>query len=63
LRGLDEDRKTLNDSRRVPIEAHGVMNLLAQRHNAKGAVNFADGHVDSVPADYGLNPAHSKPME
>lgn len=58
---VDEDRKTLNDSRWVPIESHGVVNLIAQRHNGKGAVNFVDGHVESVPADYGLDPAHSKP--
>jgi len=58
---VDEDRKTLNDSRWVPIESHGVVNLIAQRHSGKGAVNFVDGHVESVPADYGLNPEHSKP--
>jgi prepilin-type N-terminal cleavage/methylation domain-containing protein/prepilin-type processing-associated H-X9-DG protein len=60
---VDEDRKTLNDSRWVPVESHSVKNLIAQRHNNKGAVSFADGHTESVPADYGLNPAHSKPME
>jgi prepilin-type N-terminal cleavage/methylation domain-containing protein/prepilin-type processing-associated H-X9-DG protein len=58
---VDEDRKTLNDSRWVPIESHNVENLIAQRHSGKGAVNFADGHEEAVRADYGLDPAHSLP--
>jgi prepilin-type processing-associated H-X9-DG protein len=49
------------DGRNEP--SYGLMNLAAQRHSGKGAVNFADGHVEAVAADYGLNPAHSKPLE
>ena len=58
---VDEDRATINDSRWVPINANLVLNPIANRHEGKGAVVFADGHMEMELPDYGLDPAHSKP--
>jgi len=58
---VDEDRATINDSRWVPINPDKVINPIASRHEGKGAVVFADGHLEMEMPDYGLDPAHSQP--
>ena len=39
---VDEDRKTLDDSRWVPRDAWGKVNAVAMGHDSKGVVVFAD---------------------
>jgi len=58
---VDEDRATINDSRWVPITAKQIVNPIAKRHEGKGTVVFADGHLEMELPEYGLDPAHSKP--
>jgi prepilin-type processing-associated H-X9-DG protein len=58
---VDEDRKTLDDSRWVPRDAWGKVNAVAMRHDSKGVVVFADGHVETVPPSYGFDQQNSDP--
>jgi len=60
---VDEDRRTIDDSRWVPVESRGRHNLISERHGGRGMVVYADGHSELQPPAYGLNDAHSKPME
>ncbi|MEW6303690.1 MAG: DUF1559 domain-containing protein [Verrucomicrobiota bacterium] len=56
---VEEDRATIDDPRWVP---HGrVPNLVSPRHAKKGNVVFADGHLEIVTQDFGLNPTNSQP--
>lgn len=56
---VEEDRETIDDSRWVPS---GVKtNLVSPRHNKKGVVAFADGHVEAVSPEFGLNLTNSMP--
>jgi len=52
---VDEGRKTLDDSRWVPRDAWGKVNAVAMRHDSKGVVVFAAGHVETVPPRYGFD--------
>jgi len=58
---VDEDRRTINDSRWVPVNSDFAVNPIADRHAGKGLVVFVDGHVQLVAPDYGMDPAHSNP--
>lgn len=53
---VDEDRTTIDDSRWAP----GYANLIAKRHNARGVVALADGHVQLVLPAYGLDEANTR---
>ncbi len=56
---VEEDRETIDDSRWVPS---GVKtNLVSPRHAKKGVVAFADGHIEAVPPEFGLNLTNSTP--
>lgn len=56
---VEEDRETIDDSRWVPT---GIKtNMVASRHSNKGNVALADGHVETVPHDFGLNLTNSRP--
>jgi prepilin-type N-terminal cleavage/methylation domain-containing protein/prepilin-type processing-associated H-X9-DG protein len=46
----------INDGRWVPTG-----DVLTIRHNKKGDVGFADGHVEAVTPRFGLAPANSRP--
>ncbi len=46
----------VNDGRWVPTG-----DFLSIRHNKKGDVAYADGHVQSVTVKFALDPAHSRP--
>jgi prepilin-type N-terminal cleavage/methylation domain-containing protein/prepilin-type processing-associated H-X9-DG protein len=65
---VEEDRKTINDPRWVPVElsstrrfAKSKYNLIASRHSGKGDVIFADTHVEAVTPQFGQNPTNSMP--
>jgi prepilin-type processing-associated H-X9-DG protein len=51
----EEDRETLDDARWVPLTT------LSDRHGGKGDDAFADGHVQTVAAEFGEDPANSDP--
>ena len=56
---VEESRETIDDPRWVP---QGVLtNRVSDRHRSRGNVVFADGHVDLVTPDFGLNPTNSLP--
>ena len=55
---VDEDRSTLNDSCWTP----GDGRLISRRHNRRGAVALADGHVELKLPNFGLEEANSRPM-
>jgi prepilin-type N-terminal cleavage/methylation domain-containing protein/prepilin-type processing-associated H-X9-DG protein len=54
---VDEDRSTLDDSRWAP----DYDNLISQRHNRRGVVAFADGHLQAVLPQFGRQEAHTRP--
>jgi len=54
---VDEDRSTIDDSRWAPV----YNNLMSQRHNGRGVVSFAGGHIRSVIPKFGLSEANTKP--
>jgi prepilin-type N-terminal cleavage/methylation domain-containing protein len=56
---VEEDRATINDSRWVPEGP--TANLVANRHDGKGFVVFADGHNELVTPRFGLNPENNNP--
>ncbi|HZV36999.1 MAG TPA: hypothetical protein VFB72_20650, partial [Verrucomicrobiae bacterium] len=59
---VEESRQTINDSRWVPVGTHGDQNFVSNRHNGgKGNVVFADGHLQAVTPDFGVNPTNSYP--
>ena len=64
---VEEDRKTINDPRWVPVEAStrrfskASYNLITARHSGKGDVTFADTHVEAVTPQFGQNPTNSMP--
>jgi prepilin-type N-terminal cleavage/methylation domain-containing protein/prepilin-type processing-associated H-X9-DG protein len=53
---VDEDRTTIDDSRWAP----GYANLIASRHNGRGVVALADGHVQAVLPAYGQIDANTR---
>ena len=55
---VDEDRKTIDDSRWAP----DYDNLISERHNRRGVVSFADGHAQVFLPQFGQIAANSKPM-
>jgi prepilin-type N-terminal cleavage/methylation domain-containing protein/prepilin-type processing-associated H-X9-DG protein len=58
---VDEDRKTLDDSRWIPVDIDGRIGYTAIRHDGKGALVFADGHVQVVLPTYAYDKANSQP--
>jgi prepilin-type N-terminal cleavage/methylation domain-containing protein/prepilin-type processing-associated H-X9-DG protein len=56
---VEEDTKTIDDSRWVPEGSK--TNLITSRHGGKGVCVFADGHVETVAPEFGLDPRHSWP--
>lgn len=54
---VDEDRATIDDSRWAP----NYGNLICQRHNGRGVVSFADGHVQLVVPKFGESEANTRP--
>jgi prepilin-type N-terminal cleavage/methylation domain-containing protein/prepilin-type processing-associated H-X9-DG protein len=56
---VEEDRRTIDDPRWVPIGKEP--NLVTTRHRSKGNVVFADGHQEVVTPDFGLNLTNSNP--
>ena len=64
---VEEDRKTINDPRWVPVEtstkrfAKSSYNLIDSRHSGKGDVAFADAHVEAVTPKFGQDPTNSLP--
>jgi prepilin-type N-terminal cleavage/methylation domain-containing protein len=53
----EEDRGTLDDARWVPLTD------LSARHAGKGDDIFADGHTQTVPPEFGDDPANSDPSQ
>jgi prepilin-type N-terminal cleavage/methylation domain-containing protein/prepilin-type processing-associated H-X9-DG protein len=49
----------INDGRWVA--SAGTLDRLTSRHNKRADVGFGDGHVESVPWQFGLVPANSDP--
>lgn len=58
---VEEDRGTIDDPRWVPVGPK--TNLVAQRHERRGFVAFADGHVQKVSERFGLNPDNNFPIK
>lgn len=56
---VEEDRKTIDDPRWVPLGQ--VPNLVTPRHRGKGNVVFADGHMEVVTPEFGQNLTNSNP--
>jgi prepilin-type N-terminal cleavage/methylation domain-containing protein len=54
---VDEDRGTIDDSR----WAAEYENLICKRHNRRGVVSFAEGHVRVVLPQFGQTEANTKP--
>ena len=54
---VDEDRGTIDDSRWVAESD----NLISERHNRRGVVSFADGHLQLVLPKFGQTEANTKP--
>ena len=54
---VDEDRATTDDSRWVAESD----NLISQRHNGRGVVGLADGHMRSVLPKFGQTEANTRP--
>jgi prepilin-type N-terminal cleavage/methylation domain-containing protein/prepilin-type processing-associated H-X9-DG protein len=56
---------TINDGRWVPplnfTPGAGGSDMVTARHNKKGTVNFADGHVETVLYKLGLDPVNYRP--
>jgi prepilin-type processing-associated H-X9-DG protein len=57
---VEEDDQTIDDPRWVPM-GHGA-NLVSARHNGKGEVTFADGHLQPVTPQFGTNLVNSHPL-
>jgi prepilin-type N-terminal cleavage/methylation domain-containing protein/prepilin-type processing-associated H-X9-DG protein len=57
---VEEDAATIDDSRWVPEGSK--TNLITSRHGGKGVCAFADGHIETVKPEFGLDPRHSWPM-
>lgn len=55
---VEEDDETQDDSRWVPVGS--LTNLVTRRHNKRGNVAFADGHVEHVKPTFGLDEANSR---
>jgi prepilin-type processing-associated H-X9-DG protein len=53
---VEEDRKTIDDSRWVP-----KLNFISPRHGGKGEVTFADAHVEPETPEFGQDPTNSNP--
>jgi len=53
---VEEDRKTIDDSRWVP-----KLNFISPRHGGKGEVTFADAHVEAETPEFGQDPTNSNP--
>ena len=62
---VEEDRKTINDSRWVPVEnlqsPKKKYNLITSRHRGRGNVIFADTHAEAVMPQFGQDPTNSVP--
>ena len=56
---VEEDRATIDDPRWVPEGPK--TNLVANRHDGKGFVVFADGHNQKVTPLFGMNPENNNP--
>jgi prepilin-type N-terminal cleavage/methylation domain-containing protein/prepilin-type processing-associated H-X9-DG protein len=54
---VDEDRGTIDDSRWVAESD----NLISERHNGRGVVGLADGHVQLVLPKFGQTEANTRP--
>ena len=54
---VEEAREHINDPRWVPTQ-----NLISDRHQKKGAVTFADGHIELVTPQFGRNLTNSSPL-
>ena len=54
---VDEDRSSLDDSRWAP----DYDNLISSRHNRRGVVAFADGHLQAVLPEFGKQEANIRP--
>jgi len=63
MRLVEEDRKTINDSRWVPVgnlqSPKIKYNLIASRHGKRGDVIFADTHIEAVTPESGQDPTNS----
>lgn len=57
---VEEDRGTIDDSRWVPRGA-GDPNLVSPRHQSRGDVSFADGHLEAVAPSFGQDLTNSNP--
>jgi len=55
---VDEDRSTVDDSRWTP----GYESLITSRHNRRGVVALADGHVQLVLPSFGQDDANTRAM-
>jgi prepilin-type N-terminal cleavage/methylation domain-containing protein/prepilin-type processing-associated H-X9-DG protein len=54
--------RTIEDGRWIPASIGGLReDPLTRRHSGKANVTFADGHVESVTWQFGMDPAHSWP--
>ncbi len=53
---VEEDRKTIDDSRWLP-----KLNFISTRHGGKGEVTFADAHVEPETPEFGQDPTNSNP--
>jgi hypothetical protein len=53
---VEEDDKTINDPRWIPVS-----NFVSPRHRGKGCVAFADTHMELVKPSFGQNPTNSNP--
>lgn len=53
---VEEDDKTIDDSRWVP-----KANLISSRHSGRGNIIFADGHAEAQGPQFGQEPVNSDP--
>lgn len=62
---VEEDRRTLNDSRWLPVAyadtPNPEYNLIASRHGQQGNVVFADSHIRAEQPVFGRDPTNSVP--
>jgi prepilin-type N-terminal cleavage/methylation domain-containing protein len=62
---VEEDRRTINDPRWIPVNALQARfksyNFIASRHGGKGDVIFADTHIEAVTPKFGQDPTNSVP--
>ena len=57
---VEESRASINDSRWVPNDLL-IPNLVSDRHGGKGDILFADGHIQAVLPEFGLNTNNYSP--